>query len=192
MIEDLGLQEAEALSIKELLNTVLAISQDEIEEKSDKSFDELTEGECTSITCSIVDVQLNEDTFDALSDDLKALADFFLFSGCCSHKDSNMFAGGCRKMGDAWPKGEEPVLLANKAKNLTIRLGQKGSAVVKAAENASAQGIVKVTALLSALLRHKDKDKGYQDNYWMFMEENLFDLCGETNREFVWIHPGGY
>jgi hypothetical protein len=84
-------------------------------------------------------------------------------------------------MGDAWPEGEEPVLLANKANDSTIRLGQKGSAAVKAAEDASARGIVKATALLGALLRHKDKDKGYQDKYRMFMEENLFDLCGETD-----------
>jgi hypothetical protein len=102
LIEDLGSQEAEALSIEELLDALLAISQDEIEEKSGKSFDELyvfshssvhssvqqhrslpcsTEGERASITRSIVDTQLGEDTFDALSDDLKALADFFLFGG---------------------------------------------------------------------------------------------------------------
>jgi hypothetical protein len=41
LIEDLGSQEAEALSIEELLDALLAILQDEIEEKSGKSFDEL-------------------------------------------------------------------------------------------------------------------------------------------------------
>jgi hypothetical protein len=90
LIEDLGSQEAEALSIEELLDALLAISQDEIEEKSGKSFNELyvfsysvyssvqrhrslpcsTEGERASITQSIVDTQLGEDAFDALSDDL--------------------------------------------------------------------------------------------------------------------------
>jgi hypothetical protein len=41
LIEDLGSQEAEALSVEELLDALLAISQEEIEEKSGKSFDEL-------------------------------------------------------------------------------------------------------------------------------------------------------
>jgi hypothetical protein len=51
LIEDLGSQEAEALSVEELLNAVLAISQDEIEEKSGKSFDELYVFSHSSVYC---------------------------------------------------------------------------------------------------------------------------------------------
>jgi hypothetical protein len=84
-------------------------------------------------------------------------------------------------MSGAWPEGGEPVLLANKANDTTIRLGKKDSAAVRAAEDASTRGIVKATTLLGALLRNKDEDKGYQDKYTMFMEAELFDLCGETD-----------
>jgi hypothetical protein len=51
LIEDLGSQEAEALSVEELLDAVLAISQDEIEEKSGKSFDELYVFSHSSVYC---------------------------------------------------------------------------------------------------------------------------------------------
>ncbi|KAJ7349706.1 hypothetical protein DFH08DRAFT_935700 [Mycena albidolilacea] len=156
VIEDLGVQESETLSLAELMDALLAISEEEVEE-------------------------LGDDTYNSLSDDLQILADFLIFAGCCGHKETNTFKGGCKAMSGAWPEGGEPVLLANKANDTTIRLGKKDSAAVRAAEDASTRGIVKATTLLGALLRNKDEDKGYQDKYTIFMEAELFDLCGETD-----------
>ncbi|KAJ6478921.1 hypothetical protein C8R45DRAFT_1216323 [Mycena sanguinolenta] len=180
LIEDLGAEETCTWTANELMDAILAVSGEEIEAKCGKSAEELTAQERLSIAKEIVDTQLGEDTFDQLSDELQALASFLIFGGCCGHKDTNAFKGGCKAMAAAWLPGEEPVLLANKANSSTIRLGQKDSAAVRAAEEASTRGVVKATALLGSLLRHKDEDKGYQDKYLMFMQENLFDLCGET------------
>ncbi|KAF8164237.1 hypothetical protein K438DRAFT_1617709 [Mycena galopus ATCC 62051] len=179
LIEDLGAEEADALSPEELIDALLAISEEEVEERSGKPCSE-TPAERVAITKAIVEAQLGEDAYDAMSDDMQALAEFLFFGGCCGHKDTNSFKGGCRAMADAWPEGEEPILLANKANDRTIRLGEKNSAAIRAAEDASTRGVVKATTLLGALLRNKDEDKGYQDKYVMFMETELYDLCGET------------
>jgi hypothetical protein len=167
IIEDLGEQESGAFSIAELFDALLAISEEEIQEKSGKDYDDLwgdlflgsvrsfiscrTLLEHSTIARSLVDAQLGEETYDALSDNLKALANFLIFGGCCSHKDMNTFKYGCKKMEGAWPEGEEPVLLANKANSTTIRLGERDSAVVRAAEHASSRGVVKAMGLLGAL-----------------------------------------
>ncbi|KAF8145000.1 hypothetical protein K438DRAFT_1992258 [Mycena galopus ATCC 62051] len=169
VIEDLGVQELESRSIVELLDALLLISDEEVQEKSGKPYDELTPTERAAIVKDLVNAQLGEETYELLSDDLKAVADFLIFGGCCGHKDTNAFKGGCRAMAEAWPRGEQPVLLANKANDTTIRLGDASSAAVRAAEDASTRGAVKAMSLLGALFRHKDENKGYQDRYLMFM-----------------------
>ncbi|KAJ7347067.1 hypothetical protein DFH08DRAFT_700045 [Mycena albidolilacea] len=181
IIEDLGEQESGAFSIAELFDALLAISEEEIQKNSGKDYNDLTPLERSTIARSLVDAQLGEETYNALSDDLKALADFLIFGGCCSHKDMNTFKYGCKKMEGAWPEGEEPVLLANKANSTTIRLGERDSTVVQAAEHASLRGVIKAMALLGALFRHKDEDKGYQDKYLMFMQKELGKLCSQKH-----------
>ncbi|KAJ7820507.1 hypothetical protein B0H14DRAFT_3876268 [Mycena olivaceomarginata] len=146
IIEDLGEQESGAFSIAELFDALLAISEEEIQEKSGKDYNDLWGDLFLDSVRSFF-----SETYDALSDDLKALADFPIFGGCCNHKDMNTFKYGCKKMEGAWPEGEEPVLLANKANSTTIRLGERDSAVVRAAEHASSRGVVKAMALLGAL-----------------------------------------
>lgn len=141
--------------------------------------------ERSSIAQKIVECQLGELAYDQLSDSQKTLVDTFVLGGCCAHKDLNTFRYGCKAMHDGWPKGETPILLANKANDAVIKLGKDAdSAAVQNAIASSTRGVVKSTSLMGMLFRHKEENKGYQAKYTMFLEthkDQLYDKKDAKN-----------
>ncbi|KAJ3845854.1 hypothetical protein EV368DRAFT_70383, partial [Lentinula lateritia] len=60
---------------------------------------------------------IGEAEFAKLSEAEKAEVDFFLWAGCCMHKEMNVFKGGCISLDNFWkehPELEPPKLLLNR------------------------------------------------------------------------------
>ena len=70
-------------------------------------------------------IKVGEETFAALSDAEKQSIDFFIWAGCCMHKELNAAKGGNTKMWSWWgQKGiKGPVLLMNKDNAANVVLG---------------------------------------------------------------------
>ena len=111
-----------------------------------------------------------------------------LFAGCCRHKDLNAFKYGVQRMMNTWELKERPppVLLANKANDAVIRLGEEAdSAAVQRAVDSSSRGGVKLASLAGALFNHKSEEQGYQDVHRMFMMKHKKEIHGITrNKKF--------
>ena len=74
-----------------------------------------------------------------------------------------------------------PVLLANKANDAVIRLGEEAdSAAVQRAVDSSSRGGVKLASLAGALFNHKSEEQGYQDVHRMFMTKHKKEIHGIT------------
>jgi hypothetical protein len=114
-----------------------------------------------------------KEAYDQLSPEQKFEADFFIWAGCCMHKDLNAHKGGNARLVLFWAKNGlvGPILLMNKD---NAAAASSGSATArKHAEDVSSAGAVKLLALLGALLNHKDKKKGQQDFVAIFFESIL-------------------
>ncbi|KAJ7432104.1 hypothetical protein B0H11DRAFT_1890622 [Mycena galericulata] len=111
-----------------------------------------------------------QDLFDKLSPEQKREVDFFVWVGCCMHKDLNAHRGGNTRMMLYWEKNglPGPIFLFNKDNDAAV---QSGSAAAKErAERLSARGAVKCTELMGALLNNKDDKKGEQDRHGIYFE----------------------
>jgi hypothetical protein len=66
---------------------------------------------------------LGQEEYNALSSEKRRELDFFIWAGCCMHKDQNSFKNGNTEMMHEWGKlgVPPPVLLANKANAATLR-----------------------------------------------------------------------
>ncbi|KAL6299850.1 hypothetical protein BKA93DRAFT_741608 [Sparassis latifolia] len=128
-------------------------------------------------------MQLGEAIFEELPLQQQHLVDLFIFGGCASHKDLNAFKYEVVGMGLEWENNglPPPTLLANKANDAVIRLGENAnSAVVQHAVESSSRGGVKLTSLAGALFRHKNDETGYQDRHCLFMTQHKKDFHDET------------
>ncbi|CAA7269364.1 unnamed protein product [Cyclocybe aegerita] len=109
-------------------------------------------------------------------------------SGCGGHKDLNAFKYGVVRMNITWElkKRPPPVLLANKANDAVIQLGQEAdSAAIQHAVDSSTRGGVKLASLAGSLFNHKSEEQGYQDVHRMFISDRKLEVHGlKTFRKF--------
>ncbi|GBE89365.1 hypothetical protein SCP_1600260 [Sparassis crispa] len=168
---DLGRERMDVLSSAELVTAICSISADDIRQVAGDAT-ELSLEEKSKIRLRLLERQLGDISFNELPSTQQRLIDLFIFGGCCGHKNLNAFKYGVVAMGMKWENMElpPPVLLANKANDAVIKLGQNAdSAAVQRAMDSSAHGGIKLTALAGALFRHKNDDTGYQDRHRIFM-----------------------
>jgi hypothetical protein len=113
-------------------------------------------------------IHLGEEAYQRLTEEEKRKVDLYVWSGCGMHKDLNAVKGGAEQMARWWETSGEtpPVELMSKF---------KAQAVAAAPENedstsvkGSGRGAIKLTSLLGALVKHKDRNKGHQDRFRTF------------------------
>jgi hypothetical protein len=136
----------------------------------------------------LLEQNLGKVVLDALGVDERKRLVGLLFAGCCGHKDLNAFKYGIMRMNLTWETAERPppVLLANKANDAVIRLGEEAdSAAVQRAVDSSSRGGVKLASLAGALFNHKTEESGYQDVHRMFIAKQKREIHGiRTNKKF--------
>ncbi|KAG1853184.1 hypothetical protein DFJ58DRAFT_728297 [Suillus subalutaceus] len=99
---------------------------------------------------------IGQEKFDGLTESAKESIDFFIWAGCCMHKDLNAVKGGNTRMQSWWAHHsiDGPILLMNRD-NAAAALG--GSSIAQArALHVSQRGAAKALALAGAVFRHKD------------------------------------
>lgn len=107
---------------------------------------------------------LGEKDFSSLIDEEKNEACFFVWTGCCMHKELNAVKGGVAAMGAAWfeLKLEPPIPLRNKFESAASIGGSQADPQVK---SESSRGAAKLTMLAGAIFNHKDDKKGQHHTY---------------------------
>ena len=118
-------------------------------------------------------IDVGEIAFGQLSDAEKNAVDFFVWAGCCMHKELNAMKGGNARIRAWWGENaiEGPVLLMNK--DNAAAAASDNSKVKDRAINVSAGGAQKVLDLAGAVFRHKDSKKGQHDSLCYHMENIL-------------------
>ncbi|KAJ7115305.1 hypothetical protein C8R44DRAFT_880618 [Mycena epipterygia] len=182
-IEDLGraAMEDTDLQTSEILETMLSITEDDLEAVGNISTEELASllaSERTQLTEQALERKLGETRFDALTPTEQENSCTHLFGGCCSHKDLNVVEYGYKAVQRVYSTYNLPplILLANKANRATIDLGSADDAAVQKAMESSTAGAIKLLQLIGALLCHKDGERGYQDRCTLFMREMKLEL----------------
>ncbi|TFY54149.1 hypothetical protein EVG20_g9828, partial [Dentipellis fragilis] len=123
-------------------------------------------------------VKLGKDAFTALSDVEKADIDFFVWTGCCMHKELNAVKGGNVRMMAWWveSKVEGPIKLMNRDNARTVTLTGSSSASAQALDVLQG-GAVKVTSLAGTIFNNKDDKKGHQNILrWHLFEDHGFTI----------------
>ena len=111
--------------------------------------------------------------FDALLEEEQKEVNFFVWNGCCMHKEMNAIKGGNSMMQTYWSTvgAEPPKLLANKDNAAAARLG--GVAARQQTKDVSQGGGIKTTCLAGAIFNNKDDKKGQQDTFWWVFKWKL-------------------
>lgn len=109
-------------------------------------------------------IQLGHEDFGRLSSTEKEVIDFFVWAGCCMHKDLNAVKGGATQMAKYWAETglTGPMKLMNKDNAAASTMGS--SAAKKRAEEVSQAGAMKLTSLAGSIFNHKDDKKGQHDS----------------------------
>ena len=118
--------------------------------------------------------RLGEAAYQAMPPHERQLADLFVHSGCCMHKDLNAFKGGATSMAKYWTAAglQPPILLMNKD-----NAAAGTSAAQARAVKCSCSGGPKCTELCGCLFHHKNDKKGQQDSmHWFFLASRLAKL----------------
>ncbi|KAF7970056.1 hypothetical protein HWV62_25298 [Athelia sp. TMB] len=114
-----------------------------------------------------------------LPDDVRRAMDFFVRAGCCMHKDLNAVKGGAKAMARAWfeiPGATPPVLLANKANDITLsNMSSDGPRTEpeKHALEVTTRGGIKAVSLAGAIFNNQNDKKGQQDTHRQFFEHQF-------------------
>jgi hypothetical protein len=114
-------------------------------------------------------LRYGQTAYDALSEGDKNEVDFFVWAGCCMHKELNSVKGGDSSMQAFWVEEglTPPMQLMNQDNAAAASFGP--SEARSRAEKVSQAGGTKVTSLAGALFNHKDEKKGHQDLFkWFF------------------------
>ncbi|RDB18250.1 hypothetical protein Hypma_000601 [Hypsizygus marmoreus] len=178
LFKDLGLKEMETMDLDDVLKLLVSLTEEEIAEaqadaaKLNPAKDKLT-------AMNVLEIKLGSEIFNKMTSVQQGLVYLWVFGGCCGHKDLNAFRYGVVKMTAGWElwKRPAPVLLANKANDAVIRLGENAdSAAVQRAVDSSTRGGVKLGSLSGALFNHKSEGQGYQDVHRHFMSKRKREL----------------
>ena len=132
-------------------------------------------------------LRFGQEAFDALTEEQKIEVDFFIWAGCCMHKELNSVKGGNAHMMEFWKKAclTGPVPLMNRD-NAAAAMGGPSNARTRA-ENVTQAGAVKVASLAGALFNHKDDKKGHHDIFRIFFESSLgyiFSFPDTSNTQY--------
>ncbi|KAF9233996.1 hypothetical protein BU15DRAFT_53177, partial [Melanogaster broomeanus] len=127
-------------------------------------------------------VKIGQDCFSKLTESEKETADFFVWAGCCMHKELNAVKGGNTGMQAWWALNDitGPVVLMNRD-NMAAAAGGSSSAQARAAQ-VSQRGATKALSLAGAVFHHKDDKKGQQDSLRCFLETQLGYFCPGPTR----------
>jgi hypothetical protein len=118
-------------------------------------------------------LRIGQEAFDALTEEQKIEVNFFIWAGCCMHKELNSVKGGNARMMEFWKKAglTGPIPLMNRD-NAAAAIAGPSSARTRV-ENVTQAGAVKVASLAGALFNHKDDKKGHHDIFRIFFESML-------------------
>ncbi|KAJ7748172.1 hypothetical protein DFH07DRAFT_962243 [Mycena maculata] len=172
-----------------ILLTVLSITDDDLRtagKVSEAELAALSSQARSDLVEQVLECKLGEEKFEAMTEDEQSNLCTHFFGGCCCHKDLNVVEYGYKSVQRTWSTYglEPPVLLANKANAATISaIEDPDSTALKNAVESSSSGGIKLLQLIGALLRHKDRQRGYQDRTTMFLREmklELYDLDKPT------------
>ncbi|KAG1818074.1 uncharacterized protein BJ212DRAFT_1298923 [Suillus subaureus] len=114
-----------------------------------------------------------EKEFASLSSAEKEAVDFFVWAGCCMHKELNVAKGGNTRMQAWWEQNgvDSPVLLMNKD---NAAAASAGSSVAKdQAVQVSTGGGQKTLDLAGSVFYHKDDKKGQHYSLQYYLETEL-------------------
>ncbi|KAG1722699.1 hypothetical protein EDB19DRAFT_1834886 [Suillus lakei] len=114
-----------------------------------------------------------EKEFASLSSAEKEAMDFFVWAGCCMHKELNAAKGGNTRMRAWWEQNgvDGPVLLMNKD---NAAAASAGSSVAKdQAVQVSTGGGQKTLDLAGSVFHHKDDKKGQHDSLRYYLKTEL-------------------
>ncbi|KAJ7752263.1 hypothetical protein B0H14DRAFT_3896675 [Mycena olivaceomarginata] len=123
--------------------------------------------------------ELGQEAFDKLSPEEQADIDFFVWAGCCMHKDINAFKGGVKAVEAWWDENgvDGPQQMPNRDNAATLRVAA-GTTAAARAKDVTRGGVAKLLALAGAIFRHKDRKRGQQDTPRFFFEHKLgFSIC---------------
>jgi hypothetical protein len=117
--------------------------------------------------------KIGQERFSMLTMAEQESIDFFVWAGCCMHKDLNAVKGGNTRMQAWWALNDVdgPALLMNRD-NAAAALGGPSTAQARAVR-VSQGGAAKALALAGSVFRHKDDKKGQQDSLRFFLEAQL-------------------
>ena len=112
-------------------------------------------------------IHLGEEAYQRLSAEEKRKVDLYVWSGCGMHKDLNAVKGGADRMAEWWETSGEtpPIELMNKFKAQAATAAPEN---VAPSAKGSGRGAIKLTSLLGALVKNKDRKKGHQDRFRAF------------------------
>ncbi|KAJ7711060.1 hypothetical protein B0H16DRAFT_1900781 [Mycena metata] len=165
-----------------ILLTILSISDEDLQTAGKISESELAalSSEARSeLVEQVLEQKLGEEKFETMTEDEQSNLCTHFFGGCCAHKDLNVLEYGYKSIQRTYSTHDlpPPVLLANKANSATIAATDDPDNMArKTAIESSSAGAIKLLQLIGALLRHKDRQRGYQDRMTMFMREKKLEL----------------
>ncbi|KAJ7607053.1 hypothetical protein FB45DRAFT_764529 [Roridomyces roridus] len=185
ILEDLGRAAIEDdMDTSGILLAMLNITDDDLMDVGKISEPELltlSDEARNALETQALERKLGEERFNKLTSDQQKDASTHVFGGCCSHKDMNIVKYGYRAIQAVYATNDipAPVLLANKANTAIIELGSDSdSAAVQKAVDSSTSGAIKLLQLLGSLLRHKDRERGYQERAAIYLHERKLELYG--------------
>jgi hypothetical protein len=117
---------------------------------------------------------IGQKEFEKLSKEEQEDVDFFLWAGCCMHKDMNAFKGACVAMESWWGKKglPGPVKMYNRDNAAAASMAPE-TAAGRRAEERTKGGAIKLASLCGAVFRHKDRKRGQQDTLRFFFDHEL-------------------
>ncbi|KAJ7043002.1 hypothetical protein C8F04DRAFT_1251176 [Mycena alexandri] len=123
--------------------------------------------------------ELGQEQFDKLTPQEKQSVDLFIWGGCCTHKNMNVFKGGVLGMQQWWVENGHPgpLKMFNRDNAAAATLGI-GTEAATRAEDRTVGGAIKVSSLAGAIFRHKDRKRGQQDTLRYFWDhETGLNIC---------------
>lgn len=172
--DSLGHQALQKISNFDLINLLDNAQKERITELGgQEAWDALSVEDRDKLTdefTSAITHRLGEEAYSQLSDDEKKKFDYFVWAGCCMHKELNAVKGGVEGMGSFWAESGEtgPALMPNRD-NAAV-LGDRDTDELDTPEQeralqVSGRGAVKVLALLGMCLNNSDTKKGQHNKY---------------------------
>ncbi|KAJ7362786.1 hypothetical protein DFH08DRAFT_799807 [Mycena albidolilacea] len=184
VLETLGQNAADSLHDFELVQQVADVPNDEVQlYLASRCIEnpQVTPLDTRNTAQAIVQISLGSAIYDNVTQTERASLDLLISAGCGGHKDLNALVYGAKQLRLFWlrnPTCTPPVLLPNKANDLTIRLAPASSAASKKAVESSTSGAIKLIELAGNIFHNKNSKKGYQNRYTAYMTKAVIERYG--------------